>query len=715
MPHELDYGQRERDLFGVDPHQFLGIEVNPRAAAIADLVLWIGYLQWHTRTRNLNDISEPIIQKYHNIECRDAVLAWDRVEEVKDEHGQPVTRWDGHTTKKHPVTGEDVPDETAQVPVLRYINPRKAEWPQAEFIVGNPPFLGSKRMRECMGDAYTDAVQSAWPMIPQASDFVLRWWHIAAELLSNETLRQFGFITTNSMSQVYNRRVVEPFFSPEQRVHFVFAVPDHPWVDSSDGAAVRISMTAAGRGSGTGKVVKVIKESESSDDDGDLVVQSLEENGDINVDLTIGAPVVDAVSLQSNKDLCAVGMKTIGAAFQVHADEAHELGLGKSTGIEKHIRPYINGRDFAGERRGIYVIDFFGLSETDVRDRFPVAYQHLLTHVKPERDHNRNSIFRDYWWIIGHPRPVFRKFTHNLSRFIATIETSKHRFFGFLPSSITPDSTLVTFGFSDAFYIGILSSRIHVIWAFAAGGRLGVGNDPRYNKTRCFEPFPFPVANSKQQDCIRELGEQLDAHRKKQQALHPDLTLTGMYNVLEKLRSGEPLTAKEKVIHEQGLVSVLKQIHDDLDAAVFEAYGWPSTLTDEEILERLVALNAERAAEEKQGLIRWLRPEFQNPPTDTKTQKTITVEEDEEETPQPKTKKPKAEKPAKKLPWPKKLSDQAQAIVQQLQAAPNPSRSPNSPNPSRANVDQLSKCSPRWSLSARPANSSPKIHRRLTA
>ena len=106
--------------------------------------------------------------------------------------------------------------------------------------------------------------------------------------------------------------------------------------------------------------------------------------------------------------------------------------------------------------------------------------------------------------------------------------------------------------------------------------------------------------------------EQLDAHRKRQQAAHPELTITGMHNVLEKLRSGEALNAKEKVIHEHGLVSVLKQIHDELDIAVFDAYGWPSDLTDERILERLVALNAERAEEEKRGHIRWLRPEYQN-------------------------------------------------------------------------------------------------------
>ncbi len=147
----------------------------------------------------------------------------------------------------------------------------------------------------------------------------------------------------------------------------------------------------------------------------------------------------------------------------------------------------------------------------------------------------------------------------------------------------------------------------------AAGGRIGYGNDPTWTNSTCFLPFPFPACTEDQKQHIRALGEALDAHRKRQQAQHPKLTITGMYNVLGKLRSGEPLTEKERVIHEQGLVSVLKQIHDDLDAAVFDAYGWPATLTDDEILERLVALNHERAEEEKRGLVRWLRPEFQNP------------------------------------------------------------------------------------------------------
>ena len=123
--------------------QLLGIELNERAAALAELVLWIGWLQWHVRTRGLASVAEPVVHDYGNIEHRDAVLAYDHAELATDEAGQVITRWDGTTFKKHPVTGEDVPDEAAQVPQWRYVNPRPAEWPAADFIVGNPPFIGA--------------------------------------------------------------------------------------------------------------------------------------------------------------------------------------------------------------------------------------------------------------------------------------------------------------------------------------------------------------------------------------------------------------------------------------------------------------------------------------------------------------------------------------------------------------------------------------------
>lgn len=248
-----------------------------------------------------------------------------------------------------------------------------------------------------------------------------------------------------------------------------------------------------------------------------------------------------------------------------------------------------------------------------------------------------------------------RAAVRGLSRYAATTETAKHRVFHLLDSSILPEGTVAAIALSDAFYFGVLSSTSHVTWALAAGGRLGVGNDPRYNKTRCFDPFPFPDPDEFTKQRIRNLGESLDAHRKRQQSLYPDLTITGMYNVLEKLRSGESLTENAKVIHEQGLVSVLKQIHDDLDAAVFDAYGWPHDLTVEQILERLVALNAERAEEERRGIIRWLRPEFQNPAGATTAQQTTMAGVEIEA--------PEAEaKPKAAVPWPKELPLQIAAV-----------------------------------------------------
>jgi hypothetical protein len=595
----------------VDPKQFLGIEINPRAVAIAEVVLWIGWLQWHLRAKKSpSSFSEPILHAYGNIECRDALLKWDKKELVLDERGKPVSRWDGITTKKHPVTGEDVPDDKATVAVERYVNPRKAEWPEADFIVGNPPFLGSKRMRECLGDGYVDALQRASAEEPQATDFVLRWWHEAAVLLGQGRIRSFGFVTTNSIGQAYNRRAIQSHID-SGGCNLGFAISDHPWVDSSDGAAVRIAMTVARADKAPGVLVAVEEETTIADED-EVQIRTSQRSGIISASLQIGADTGSVCELRSNSSLCCVGIKTIGSAFVVSPERAEALGRLDEPGLVDFIRPYLNGRELSQVRGDRMVIDLFGLNEADVSKRFPAVYQHLLDSAKPERDLNRNKLFRASWWVIGHPRPLFRQFTAGLERYIATIETSKHRFLQFLPVAVLPDSTIVTFGIDDAYYLGVMSSRSHVVWALAAGGRLGVGNDPRYNKTACFDPFPFPAATDAQAEKIRAFGESLDAHRKRQQATHPGLTITGMYNVLEKLRSGQTLTAKEKKIHDEGLVSVLKKIHDDLDAAVFEAYGWPMTLSDEEILERLVALNHERAEEEKRGLVRWLRPEFQN-------------------------------------------------------------------------------------------------------
>ena len=257
-----------------------------------------------------------------------------------------------------------------------------------------------------------------------------------------------------------------------------------------------------------------------------------------------------------------------------------------------------------------------------------------------------------------------RKALEGLGRYIATVETSKHKPFVFLPLNVGPDHKLYVIASEDAFILGTLSSRIHAVWALVAGGTLE--DRPTWTNTTCFRPFPFPDCDEDRKRRIREIAEALDAHRKRVQAQDPDLTLTGMYNVLEKLRANEQLSDKEKRIHEQALVSVLRQLHDDLDTAVFAAYGWPSTLTDAEILERLVALNAERAKEEASGVIRWLRPEYQNPNGTQQAQAPLALAPGGDHDPAP------AANTDGKAPWPKTLSERVKAVALALSSCREP-------------------------------------------
>lgn len=629
-------GMLETEGLTVDPHQFLGLELNPRAAAIAELVLWIGYLQWHYRLNDRLDLPEPILRDFKNIECRDALIEYDSREPERDENGDPVTIWDGIAMKVSPTTGELIPDEASRSTVYRYHNPRRAEWPEADYIVGNPPFIGASTMRRSLGDGYVDAVRQVFKgVVPDSADFVMYWWHTAAEKVRHGQAQRFGFITTNSLRQTFNRRVLEPHLGDTKKpLSLAFAVPDHPWVDVNDGAAVRIAMTVGVSGEQAGQLRQVTKEVSSGDREA-REVQLSQRGGKVFADLTIGADVAGAVGLQANSMLSQEGVKLHGKGFIVTPEEAAELGLGGIPGLERHIRPFRNGRDLIGKPRGDMVIDLFGLTADDVRDHFPTVYQWVLERVKPERDQNKRASYRDNWWLFGESRKDWRSMSRDLPRYIATVKTAKHRLFQFLDADILPESKLIAIAQNEASCHGILSSRVHVAWATAAGSALGVGNDPTYVKTKSFEAFPFPVLTEDQSTKIGTLAERIDAHRKRQQAAHPSLTLTGMYNVLEKLRTGEELTAKDKTVHQQGLVSLLRELHDELDRVVFEAYGWPDladklvgrpgattplpdkptdqTEAEEELLMRLVELNRQHAAEEAQGKVRWLRPDYQAP------------------------------------------------------------------------------------------------------
>ncbi|MDT8856474.1 DNA methyltransferase [Paracoccaceae bacterium Fryx2] len=596
----------------VDPHQFLGIELNPWAAAVAELVLWIGYLQWHFRTHGTASPAEPVLRDFKNIENRDAVLDWDSRRERRDDAGKPVTRWDGIGTVEHPATGERVPDPQARVQVWDYLKPRPAKWPQADFIVGNPPFIGTSRMREALGDGYAEALRAVYPKVPESADFVMYWWEKAALATRAGKLRRFGLITTNSLRQTFNRRVLEPHLNdPKTPLSLLFAIADHPWVDAGDGAAVRIAMTVAAPGALSGRLVTVTEERKGETEAEGRPVTLSTEKGRIFANLRIGADIGRVVALKANERISSAGVKLHGSGFIITPAEARALGLGTVPGLDRHIRQYRNGRDLTARSRNVMVIDLFGLSEIDVQARFPAVYQHLLDKVKPDRDQNNRDSYKRLWWVHGEPRSDLRPALAGLPRYIATVETMQHRVFMFLPNEILPDNRLIIFASDDASLLSILSSQFHVTWSLAVGGVLE--DRPVYNSTVCYNPFPFPEATEAQKTRLRHLGEQLDAHRRSQQAAHPKLTLTGIYNVLEKLRAGQRIEGKDHEVYEQGLVGILKKLHDDIDAEVAAAYGWPVDLSEDDLLQRLVDLNRERAKEEAQGLVRWLRPEYQNP------------------------------------------------------------------------------------------------------
>jgi hypothetical protein len=645
----------------VSPRQLLGLELNPRAAAIADVVLRIGYLQWHLRTHGITQLAEPLLDEYQNIRQQDAVLRHDAPTPRRDAHGQPVTRWDGFTMKINPVTNAEVPDEKAQVTVLDYPKPEPAKWPDADFIIGNPPFVGMKRMRLALGDGYAEALRKAYKgVVPDSADLVMYWWYNAAKLLQAGKVERLGFITTNSITMIFNRRMIEQFLTDEKSpISLDFVIPDHPWVDGAEGAAVRIAMTVAQRGSSTGRLLTVINERATSDET--VEVDFAEQEGVINSDLSVGADVTITRILESNSGLCFLGVKFYGQGFVI--DNLTTKAL-ESTSSRNLIKRFIGGQDLVKSPRGLHVIDATGYTTDELTQQFPDAYQRLLMHVKPERDHNPRESKRQKWWLFGENQPSMRAAVKGLSQYIVSAETVKHRTFTFVPGDWVAEGTAVVIASDDAFTLGVLSSRIHMVFALASGGDLG-GNTPRYNKSRCFDPFPFPAATPTQQARIRELAEQLDAHRKRQQALHPSLTLTDLYNVVEKLRAAQPLSAKDQTVNQQGLASVVLSLHQQLDNAVADAYAWPAPLPEAEILTRLVRLNHERAREEAGGHVRYLRPAYQG-------------QGDKEKgigntgTSQPALALAVSPVPSSPIPFPTELAQQMQALRDALQQAAQP-------------------------------------------
>ena len=642
-------GAHELRMEEVDPSQFYGIEVKPWAREIAELTLWIGFHQFWRQQHDPNvQPAEPLLRDTGTLENRDAVLAWDEVR-----HDPTRDRPDPTPRIKHPVTGELVPDPSARLPYYDYVGARQAEWPEADFIVGNPPYLGNKRMREALGDGYVEALRTAYPEIPESADFAMYWWHRAAVEVSGSRTIRAGLITTNTITQIYHQQIVERAEAAGAVV--TWAAPDHPWVDDVNAAAVRVALTVVARQPPDAVRVDV-------DDSGRVLRETRVHR--LNADLSAHADVAgaSAISLEANQGLASRGFTLVGRGFVLEPEEARWLIEADARDAEV-VRPYRNGKDFADKPRQLFVIDFGLMNEADARS-YPRVFDIARNRVKPERAANGRASYRQLWWRFGEPRRELRPALEALGRYIATPYVSRHRFFVFLDAAIAADKTLVAIASDDPYVFGVLSSRIQQAWALAAGTRLGVGNDPRYNHSRCFAAFPFPEVLGAQRDRIRTMANRLDRHRCDALAGDDRVTMTGMYNVVEKLRANEPLTPKERSVHELAACGVLRDLHDELDALVAEAYGWPWPLDREQILERLVALHDERVREEAAGHVRWLRPDYQVPRfgKDVAAPAATLGLPDETAAPAPAAAAP--------VPWPADAVGQLTALQQLANAAP---------------------------------------------
>jgi type II restriction/modification system DNA methylase subunit YeeA len=509
----------------VHPSQLYGLELNTYAHELASVVVWIGYLQW-LQEHGMGVPTEPILRKLDNIQHRDAILA-------HDSDGKPI----------------------------------EAEWPEADFIIGNPPFLGGKRLRTELGDEYVDALFHVYSeRVPQEADLVTYWFEKARALIEAERAKRAGLLATQGIRGGANRKVLERI---KQSGDIFWAHSDRAWV--LDGANVRVSMVGFDNGDDASRTL-----------DGALVPV-------IHSDLTSAANTTSAESLRENAGLCFMGTTKIGDFDLVPEKAAEMLAAPVNPNGRPNsdvVRPWVNGMDLTRRPRGMFVVDFGVATGEAQAALYELPFEYLRQNVLPKRLENNRESYRLKWWIHGEPRPDMREALAGLKRYIITPRVSKHRLFCSLPTETLADSATFVFAREDDYFFGVLHSRLHEVWALKMGTALE--DRPRYTPSSTFETFPFPWAPGKEsQDdplvqaiaqAASELVTKRDAWLNPPDAKPETLakrTLTNLYNERP---------------------SWLADLHRKLDQAVFAAYGWPSSLTDAEVLERLLALNHERAA-----------------------------------------------------------------------------------------------------------------------
>jgi len=516
----------------ISPRQLYGIETNPYAHELASVVVWIGYLQWHYEN-GIQQWPRPLLERLDNIRRMDAILAY-------DEAGRPV----------------------------------EPAWPPADVIIGNPPFLGDRRMRGELGDEYVNDLRKLYlGRIPESSDLVCYWFEKARALISADSAQRAGLLATNSIRGGSNRAVLDRI---KQTGDIFMAWSDRPWI--LDGAAVRVSMVGFDDGAQTERML-----------DGQSVPT-------INSDLTASVDITQAEPLEENAELSFIGTQKSGP-FEIDGSLAQTMlslkGNPNGRPNSDVVKPWVNGSDITDRSRGIWIIDFGSKTSLEDAALYEQPFEYVRHHVKPIRDIVRRKSHRDRWWLFGDTRPGMRDAISALNRYIATPRVSKHRLFAWLEPNVIPDSAVAVIARSDDYFFGVLHSRAHELWALRQGTSLE--DRPRYTPTTTFETFPFPWPPGHEPaddprveaiaDAARDLVTKRDAWLNPEGATPADLkkrTLTNLYN-------DRP--------------TWLDLAHQRLDRAVLDAYGWPHDLSDDDLLARLLVLNLARAAAQGAPLI----------------------------------------------------------------------------------------------------------------
>jgi hypothetical protein len=494
----------------------------------------------------------------------------------------------------------------------------EAFWPESDFIIGNPPFLGDKKMRGELGDDYVDRVRGLFEgRVPGSADFVTFWFEKAGEQIRSGHAKGFGLVATNGIRKGSNNDVLRRAIAEESVIFNAWS--DHPWHDES-GAAVRVSLVSIGSSARYGDEQPLL--------DGELVQEIMP--GLTSAASSGGVDLGTAMPLKSNQGMSFNGLCLAGD-FRVPAETAQNWLLEPNPSGQPNsdvLRPLYNGKDISARWKGQWVVDF-GLMEEEESAMYAAPFLWVEEKVKPLRVQNKRASRRRNWWKHGENRPGMRAALTGLERYLITPETAKHRYFVWLEPHEAPEHGLVVFSTADSGVFGSLQSRIHLVWMLATGNRLGIGNDPRYNSSKVFWTFPLPDTDDMQHGEIKVASEELDRLRRswlnppewtETERLEFPATVGGPWHswipnadALEpgSVHQAQYVRTKAKPGHEADLKKrTLTNLYNDrpawldiqhkkLDEAVAAAYGWPADLPDSEILKRLLELNLERAALEK--------------------------------------------------------------------------------------------------------------------